>query len=61
MITQISSAIAESSPVVGSSRKRIGGRVMSESPTFTRFFCPPEMPLTSSPPMIVLRHSSSRS
>ena len=61
MITHTSSAIAESSPVVGSSRKRTGGRVMSESPMFTRFFCPPEMPVTSSPPMTVLRHSSSRS
>mmetsp|Transcript_23037 Transcript_23037/g.46892 ORF Transcript_23037/g.46892 Transcript_23037/m.46892 type:complete len:135 (-) Transcript_23037:407-811(-) len=61
MMAHTSSAIAESRPVVGSSRKRMGGRVMSESPMLTRFFCPPEMPLTRSPPMSVLRQSWRRS
>mmetsp|Transcript_30969 Transcript_30969/g.92004 ORF Transcript_30969/g.92004 Transcript_30969/m.92004 type:complete len:135 (-) Transcript_30969:190-594(-) len=61
MTAHTSSAIAESRPVVGSSRKRTGGRVMSERPMLTRFFCPPEMPLTSSPPMTVLRQPSRRS
>mmetsp|Transcript_57621 Transcript_57621/g.132311 ORF Transcript_57621/g.132311 Transcript_57621/m.132311 type:complete len:192 (-) Transcript_57621:143-718(-) len=55
MMPTTSSAIAESRPVVGSSKKRIGGLVMSARPMLTRFFWPPEMPFTSAPPIFVWR------
>mmetsp|Transcript_48181 Transcript_48181/g.102918 ORF Transcript_48181/g.102918 Transcript_48181/m.102918 type:complete len:88 (+) Transcript_48181:374-637(+) len=53
------SAMNESRPEVGSSRKRIGGLVIIDSPMLTRFFWPPEMPVTVAPPMTVLRQLSS--
>mmetsp|Transcript_65413 Transcript_65413/g.108728 ORF Transcript_65413/g.108728 Transcript_65413/m.108728 type:complete len:85 (-) Transcript_65413:448-702(-) len=56
-----SSAINESKPEVGSSRKTIGGRVISARPMFVRLSCPPDMPLTRAPPITVLRHDASRS
>jgi hypothetical protein len=40
-----------SSPDVGSSKKSTNGEAMSSMPMFTRFLCPPEMPLVSSSPI----------
>lgn len=45
---------AESSPLVGSSRKRIFGDVMSWLAMPTRLFCPPLIPFRIGVPMIVL-------
>lgn len=44
---------AESSPLVGSSRKSILGLVMSWAATLTLLFCPPETPLRIGVPMMV--------
>mmetsp|Transcript_1619 Transcript_1619/g.5371 ORF Transcript_1619/g.5371 Transcript_1619/m.5371 type:complete len:173 (-) Transcript_1619:228-746(-) len=44
-------AVNESRPDVGSSRNSTRGFVMSAIPMFTRFACPPEMPLLSSLPI----------
>lgn len=38
-------AVLESSPVVGSSRKRSDGEVMSSIPMAQRFLSPPDTPL----------------
>mmetsp|Transcript_27627 Transcript_27627/g.51829 ORF Transcript_27627/g.51829 Transcript_27627/m.51829 type:complete len:90 (+) Transcript_27627:1556-1825(+) len=54
-------AIFESNPEVGSSRKTTRGWEMSAKATFTRFACPPEIPLRSTFPITVLRHLSKRS
>jgi len=49
-------AVNESRPVVGSSRKIKFGSVMSSTPIDVRFLSPPETPLTSGPPILVLEH-----
>mmetsp|Transcript_53375 Transcript_53375/g.129837 ORF Transcript_53375/g.129837 Transcript_53375/m.129837 type:complete len:127 (-) Transcript_53375:397-777(-) len=56
-----SSAVRLSSPLVGSSRNRTGGRVINASPMFTRFACPPEIPLDREFPITVCRHDSKSS
>ena len=58
-------AVKESRPLVGSSRKRTDGSVMSAMAMFRRLACPPEMPLTISEPtrtsLAAASPSSSRS
>ena len=43
-------AVAESSPVVGSSRNTISGDMISSIPMLVRFLSPPETPLKTSVP-----------
>lgn len=59
-VRMIATAISESRPLVGSSRKRHVGDVMSSTPTDTRRFSPPETPLipAAGEPMNVLAQSS---
>ena len=45
-------------PLVGSSRKRMPGSVMSSMPIEVRFFSPPEIPRLSSDPTLVPAHFS---
>ena len=47
----MAAALVLSSPVVGSSRKRMRGRCSSSLATPTLFFSPPEMPRVYSSPM----------
>mmetsp|Transcript_15683 Transcript_15683/g.21098 ORF Transcript_15683/g.21098 Transcript_15683/m.21098 type:complete len:99 (-) Transcript_15683:211-507(-) len=56
-----SNEIAESRPVVGSSRITILGLDTRPRPRPTRFFSPPEMPRTVSDPSLTSRHLSSPS
>ena len=46
-------AVNESRPVVGSSRKIRFGSVISSTPIEVLFLSPPEIPLTSGPPILV--------
>ncbi|KAA6416746.1 MAG: hypothetical protein FRX49_13280 [Trebouxia sp. A1-2] len=48
----------ESRPLVGSSRNSMIGSATNSKPTFTLLRCPPEMPRTSSSPMISFLMSS---
>lgn len=47
------SAVNESNPVVGSSRKMREGSVINSTPMEHRFLSPPETPLTNGPPILV--------
>ena len=46
--------MAESNPVVGSSRNRKFGDIISSIPMLVRFLSPPEIPRTSSVPIYVV-------
>ena len=46
-------AVAESSPVVGSSRNTISGDIISSIPMLVRFLSPPETPLRTSVPTYI--------
>eukprot|EP00276_Gloeochaete_wittrockiana_P012055 CAMPEP_0184371782 /NCGR_PEP_ID=MMETSP1089-20130417/163591_1 /TAXON_ID=38269 ORGANISM="Gloeochaete wittrockiana, Strain SAG46.84" /NCGR_SAMPLE_ID=MMETSP1089 /ASSEMBLY_ACC=CAM_ASM_000445 /LENGTH=142 /DNA_ID=CAMNT_0026714577 /DNA_START=109 /DNA_END=537 /DNA_ORIENTATION=+ len=48
-------ASADDSPLVGSSRNSIFGRLMSSRPMETRRLSPPETPRTNGPPTLVSR------
>lgn len=55
----IRSAVVESKPDVGSSRKRSEGLRRTSLPIHTLFFSPPDTPLTNFPPTIVFWHLKS--
>lgn len=57
-----SKAVEESSPVVGSSKKSKLGLLTNSIPMLTRFFSPPEIPLTLilSPITVSAAHSKLR-
>ena len=46
-------AVAASSPVVGSSRNMISGEIINSIPMLVRFFCPPDIPLINSVPVYI--------
>ena len=49
-------ADVESSPEVGSSRRRSDGSTRISYPMLVLFLSPPDTPLTNAPPILVCRH-----
>ena len=53
-------ADVESSPEVGSSRRRSDGSTRISYPMLVLFLSPPDTPLTNAPPILVCRHLNHR-